>query len=63
MRVPLLGNCGRKSRIKPRDVILDRVPRADLAGPDKGGPLFKAVRRERSGQQIVLYAKSEERHC
>ena len=54
------SGCGGKPvRLTP-SVVFDRVPRADLGGPDKMDAIEGHVTGVHPGQQIILYARSEE---
>lgn len=56
----LFGNCGRKSANSTPNILFDQVPRADLGGPDKMDTIEGRVSGAGPGQQLVLYARSEE---
>ena len=56
----LLGSCGRNSVGSTPTLGFDRVPRADLGGPDKLDVIEGRATGARTGQHIVLYARSEE---
>lgn len=56
----LLGSCTRESVSSTPNVVFDRVPRADIGGPDKLDTIEGRATRVVAGQQIVLYARSEE---
>jgi hypothetical protein len=56
----LYGGCGRQQVGSAPNVEFDKVPRADLGGPDKTDSIEGHVTGVKPGQQIVLYAESEE---
>ena len=56
----LLGSCGHQAVNSKPSIVFDRVPRADRGGPDKEDTIEGHAVGASSGQQIVLYAKSEE---
>jgi hypothetical protein len=56
----LLGSCGRQPVSSVPSVVFDRVPRADLGGPERLDTIEGHATGAGPGQHIVLYAKSEE---
>jgi len=56
----LLGSCGREQVSSTPGIVFDKVPHADLGGPDKTDSIEGHATGVKPGQQIVLYAKSEE---
>jgi hypothetical protein len=56
----LLASCGRKSASSIPTILFDRVPHAEMGGPDKVDTIEGRATGVAPGQQIVLYAKSEE---
>jgi hypothetical protein len=56
----LLVGCGRWSKSPVPSISFSRVPPADKDGYDKFGTIEGIARGFHSGQQIVLYSKSEE---
>lgn len=57
----LLGGCHGKSSPSPSMLIsFDKVPKADVGGPDKLDTIQGHVNGGQPGQQIVLYARSQE---
>jgi len=56
----LVGSCGRNSVASTPTLVFDRVPRADLGGPDKLDTIEGRATGVRPGQHIVLYARSQE---
>jgi hypothetical protein len=56
----LLGGCDRWSGNSAPCIVFTKVPAADVGGPDKLGTIEGRAPGARPGQQIVLYAKSEE---
>lgn len=56
----LLAGCARHPDHSAPNVTFDRVPRADIGGPDKVDTIQGHAAGVAPGQQIVLYAKSEE---
>jgi hypothetical protein len=56
----LLGSCARNSAGSTPNLVFDRVPRADLGGPDNLETIEGRATGVGPGQQIVLYARSEE---
>ena len=56
----LLSNCGRQPGHTTPNVVFDRIPRADTGGPDKVDVIEGRASGSVPGQQIVLYAKSED---
>ena len=55
----LLGACESRSPLSTPGIVFDRVPRADVGGPEKLDNIEGRVTGAQPGQQIVLYAKSE----
>jgi hypothetical protein len=56
----LFGACHGSSSNSAPVVIFDKVPRSDVGGPDKLDTIEGHVSAVRAGQQIVLYAKSQQ---
>ncbi len=56
----LFGSCARWSKSSAPTIVFTKVPAADAGGPDKLGTIEGRAPGARPGQQIVLYAKSEE---
>src|SRR5215468_8096718 len=57
----LLSACHHQSSSSTSPVIFfDRVPKADVGGPDKVDAIQGHVAGFQAGQQIVLYARSQE---
>src|SRR5262249_53895467 len=57
----LLSGChNHSSNSSATAILFDRVPNADIGGPDKLDTLEGHVKGVQPGQQIVLYAKSQE---
>jgi len=56
----LLGSCARWSKTSAPTIVFARVPAADASGSDKMDTIEGRAPGARPGQQIVLYAKSEE---
>lgn len=52
--------CHTQTSTSSPNVIFDKIPRADFGGPDKLDTIEGRVTGAQPGQQIVLYAKSEE---
>jgi hypothetical protein len=55
-----LAACHSRSSAPAPAVTFSKIPDADAGGPDKLGTIEGRVTAEHSGQQIVLYARSEE---
>lgn len=55
----LLGGCGRNPVAAPPNVVFDKVPRADVGGPENIDTIEGRATGAAPGQQIVLYARSE----
>src|SRR5215813_10317127 len=56
----VLVSCHTQAPNATPTVVFDKIPRADIGGPDKLGTIEGHVTDVRTGQQIVLYAKSQE---
>ena len=56
----LFSACHTQTSSSPSTVIFDKVPKADVGGPDKLGTIEGHVTGFQAGQQVVLYAKSQE---
>jgi len=56
----LLGACHSQSPSSTPAIIFDKIPSADIGGPDKVDTIEGHTSGVQAGQQIVLYAKSRE---
>jgi len=56
----LLGACHTQSSSSAPAIIFDKIPMADAGGPDKVDTIEGHATGVQAGQQIVLYAKSQE---
>jgi hypothetical protein len=56
----LLSACHNQAPDSHPAVVFDKIPQADAGGPDKLGTIEGHVTGLQAGQQIVLYAKSQE---
>ena len=56
----LLDACHSQTPNSVPAVVFDKIPQADIGGPDKIGAIEGHVTGVQAGQQIVLYAKSQE---
>src|SRR5215472_1509249 len=56
----LLGACHTRSSSSTPEITFERIPLADVGGPDKLDTIAGHATDVQAGQQIVLYAKSQE---